>query len=268
MFTSAMKKKYSPCNCKLPFAIAALFIAFETSGGKIAFSEEIDPSTYDPRFEFNLGGDASYLLAPTDWSSDRTLDILFSISMKVVNGISIQGGKLGGYSGNPDVKIFDYGPSYQLFSFDSPIHTSTWGGIRVELPAKRIGCDILRIDEILFSAGIVRDTYYIVSKEQYYYSTPYGYQTGASYELRKKKRNDRVCDLDGYYISLAGRWRLDSQTGVTPENFFGYHGLDAGLRYSIFPDHTIAYDTLEKPSSDFSSLQIFINMYFKIDLLF
>lgn len=268
MFTIAFKTSSVPYNFKLTFAIAALLIALGTSGGKSAFSDEIDPSTYDPRFEFDLGGNATFLSTPTDWSSDRALDFQFSISMKVVNGVSIQGGKAIGFGGNPDVKMIDYGPSYQLLSLGPPQHTSTWGGIRLEIPASRIGCDIMRISEILCSAGIVRDTYHIRSREQRYYSIPYGYQTSASYISRKKDRNDRACDLDGYYIALAARWRLDSQTNATPEDLLVYHGIDAGLRYSIFPDHSRAYDTLEQPPSDFSSLQIFLNMYFKIDLLF
>ena len=245
-----------------------VFILFGAAATVTAQETEFDPESYNPRFEIGIGGGGAILQSPPSWSGDQYVDGRLSLAMRIIDGILIQGGKSIGQGSDPGGDWFDYGPHYRLNATQPGVRSGTWAGVRVDVPMTALKHDFLRIQSILISGGLVWDEYDIRGEEQEFYRTPYGYRTGESPDVRTETRRDRAADMDGYYVSLAARWRLNPAMTANPDSWYGYYGLDAGLMYTRYTSASLAHDTLMDAPTGFSGIQLFVNLYVKIDLLF
>ena len=230
--------------------------------------DDIDPETYDPRFEIMIGGGASNLNSPPDWSGEQYYSATLGITMNLLDWLSLQAGKELSYGSNLIPDWIDYGPHHQLSTSLRPYRDGTWTGGRLDIPLGWMESGHLNIHSILVSFGMFWDDYAIRSTEHRYYVNPYGWQTGDAPELRKQNRNDHVADLSGYYVSLAARWRLDQLRKTSPDSWIGHYGIDAGVRYTTAGESSVRYDTLMPVPSGFAGVQVFVNLFTKIDLLF
>ena len=246
----------------LPALVTALWLSAP------GFAQDTDPDTYDPRFEIALSGGISQLSSSPDWCSDRYYSGSLIFSMNITDWLAVQGGKEIAYGSDIDRTWFDYGPHYQLNANTRPFRGGTLAGVRFDIPLTWFGRDYFHIHSLLWSAGLVWDGFELRGDEQLYYRTPYGWESGETPETREGSYQNKIADVNGYYIGLAARWRFDRLFGSGSESMIGQYGMDAGVRYTGYSDSSLEYDTLMAAPSGFSGIQLFVTFFTKIDLLF
>ncbi len=250
------------------FVFCIVSVLGVTRPGSSQVAPDINPETYNPRFEIMLGGGATNMFSAPEWSSDQYFSGMVGLTMNVLKWFSIQGAKELSYGTKLESEWIDYGPHYQLNTSLRPFMNSSWGGVRFDIPLDGMKLKHYSIHSLLCSFGMFRDEFAIRSTEQRYYRTSEGWKTGESPETINKSSQDTTANMSGYYVSLAARWRLDQILNRDPESFFGQYGIDTGIRYRSVATSSLSYQNLAAVPSGFSGVQVFVHFFTKIDLLF
>lgn len=223
--------------------------------GISAIAAAEDDPVYGPRFEG--GGGFGYLADSSrpNWGSQSFYQVLFSGSVRVYRGFSLTGGFDYGLGEKPPLKNATLGEYQVPINKKSP-RTAVSAGVRYEHPAWKQLKDLTGAYSIYGAAGMTWADYEISS-------------TKWSSELEKNtelaKRTFAVADLSGPYAALALRWRIDNPDPALAGTWANAYGVDFGVRYTRYSEHTMKDPFFEKPSSSFSGSQIFLIGFIKFD---
>lgn len=234
-----------------------------------ALAQESGPFQYDSRFEISLGGEARLLSSSADWSSERYGGGFLKVAMNLFAGLGIEYGRGFAYGEYLDRDAFEYGAHRILNGALNPAIYSSFFGLRYTIPSQRIRPQgLFSTNSIQIGAGMVWDRFYIRSDEYWYYTNAFGWQSNdTAISNIGGDRKDTAADIDGYYVSLAGRWRLDQQEAAA-DGGNGQYGIDAGIRYLVYTDSQLAQNNLDEVPDNLSGAQVFVSLFVGLDLFY
>jgi hypothetical protein len=228
------------------------FLFFLT--GLAAAEDEID---YGPRFEIGIGGSYSQEYKAPQWTSESYNSTMISGAIRIYNGLAIQGGVGLGRGGKPFADSLSYGKDYILNPDKGTYNTTSWFGLRYEIPMSVLKQNFVGIHSVYICAGICNADYGVRSTSWIYNGNLLVNQGVSSF---------RFSGLNGQYASLAARWRIDTGTGENPGSWLGAYGLDLGIKYTRYQDIKPELPDLEKAVPGFNNLQIFALAFLKFRL--
>ncbi len=222
-----------------------------------------------PPFEIGVGFNGSMIDPPPQWISDYYINALVTISWRIFGGFYIDGGKDFGAGGDISEEWLNITSRRQVYSNRGTNKYGTWIGARYEFNIKNTSFNIIKADAVYIGGGMTWDDIHI--RTNLYRS--YDYENGwdreepeyQGYLEHDSKDAFKAGELNGYYVTLAGRWRLDTRKTALSTRRIGNYGVDAGVRYTAYDDYSLGHDSLEPPE-DLTSLQIFAKIYLKIGL--
>ncbi len=211
---------------------------------------------YGPGIE--IGGGAGFNIEgeETPWNSKNYNLGLVTASIRIFQGLSIQGGMDYGKGKNSDADTLTYG-DYRLQLNKKTFISSYWAGLRYEIPMSMIGKDIMAIHSVYCAVGMTWADYGVQSSKWTYRDESV---------TNDNTEQFKVVRFTGPYIMAAARWRIDRQDAEAGGSWLGSYGVDLGVRYSRLGDHTIEHPNIPAPSDDYTSTQIFLTGFIKIKL--
>ena len=216
------------------------------------------------RFELGVGGGGLLMNSTPEWVSDYYYQAFVSLSYRLFAGLSIEGGKDISFGGDIESTWTNASEHQQALTNKGTTKYGSWLGARYEFSLPGTSKNLLSTDAVLLSGGVTWNNFHIRSDNHKYYDEANGWETDSQqYEEYNTLREFSVADLTGYYVSVAGRWRMDTRKSLFSALQVGHYGIDAGFRYTMFNDHSLSHVSLEEPA-DMSSLQVFAKMYLKI----
>ncbi len=240
--------------------------AFFTFYSHVVFA---DQSIYDPRFEIGIGATALEMHSRPEWISKYYTSGIMTLSYRIANGLSVQGGKNFGHGLKQLTKKWiNYGNHAQVNIENGTYTEDLWLGTRYEIPMSKLNRDYAGIHTIYCAGGVTWGEYGIRGKNYRYYQTENGWDLGEPFEPRTSESSLKTADLTGYYIALAARWRVDTAYTEEEDSWLGSYGLDIGVRYTRYPGCTTKYDNIIKAKSNFNYYQIFIIAFLKLRFLY
>ena len=231
------------CSC-ITFVILICF------SGRVSAEDSFD---YGPRFEFGIGGSYSQEYEQPRWSSGNYGLVMLTGAVRLWKGLGVQGGVDFGRGGSPDADSLSYGKDYILNPSKGTYNSTTWIGLRYELPMKVIKQDIMGIHSLYAFGGYCWSDYGVQSTEWIYNNHLYSDQNKTSYRFSK---------MDGQIAMVAARWRVDAKT-VQDAPWLSAYGADIGLKYVRYQEGKPELPGLDKSPSGFRSLQIFFIVFMK-----
>ena len=241
-------------RCIIILFLLSICVADSASG------ESDSENFWGPPLEF--GGSVGYMSFNNkpEWvpGNFRTGSVNFAV--RVFRGLAIQGGYEGSLSEKLGLESLDYGDEGDVLvlkNIEDSYFGSPWLGLRYEIPATILESNRLRIHSLYVSCGYSWTQFGVTTSEWSFKETLEADQPVTKYF---------VAEMSGSYGVAAARWRFDSRFSKQPESWFGSFGVDAGLKYSLYTTASPRYDTIEKPESSFSSIQVFITGFIKISL--
>lgn len=232
---------------------------------RIVFAEQ---NNYGPRLEVGIGSGFLQMLSEPDWSSKSYYSGSLNYAYRIIYGFSLQGGNNLGFGAVPSEDWYNYGTYCQINSKSGTYRESSWLGARYEIPMSVIKKDFKGIDSILVSGGLSWDKFAFKSKTQKKYEKEFGWKSGEVPLLEYKKGSYDTADLEGYYISVAARWRFDTVDTVESDSWLGSYGIDLGVKYNSYNDSSTKYDNLEQAKSNMGYYQVFIVIFMKLKFLY
>jgi hypothetical protein len=239
-------------NYKLAFFTYTITLFF--SAGLVSAQDMID---YGPRFEIGIGGSFSQEYKTPQWTSASYNSTMISGAIRLYDGLAIQGGVGLGRGGKPYADSLSYGKDYILNPDKGTYNTTSWIGLRYELPMRVLKKDIVGIHSIYICAGVCKADYGVRSTSWIYNGNLFVNQSITSF---------RFSELNGQYASLAARWRIDTGEGENHGSWLGSYGLDLGIKYTRYQDIKPELPDLEKAVPGFNNLQIFVTGFLKFRL--
>ena len=237
-------------------------ISFSLPGGVSG----ADKDPYGPRIEIGIGGMASRMQSRPEWSSKYYTSALATASYRVIKGLSVQGGIDTGQSGHSQSPWLEYGPHMQISTDGGSYMNGQWMGLRYDIPLKQK--DASDIHTIYFAGGVSKYIYGTKSKWQLKYKTDYGWENNENPETINAEDSFKLADMKGYYLAVAARWRFSLDMAPKTDSWLGAYGVDFGVRYSRLNKHTLEYDNLDIPKSNFNNYQIFATLFLKLKLFY
>ena len=236
------------------FSIILLLISL---AGTVSAQESSDSEKFwGPRIE--IGGSIGYLSPGNkpDWVAGNYRTGSANIALRIFRGLAIQGGYRGSLNENLNLKSLDYGDEV-LKNIENSYFGAPWAGLRYEIPSTLLKSNQLRIHTLFVSCGYSWTQFGVTTYER---------SIDGEIETDQSITKYHVAEMGGPYGVVAARWRFDSNLSKQAESWFGAFGVDAGLKYSLYTNAAPRYDTIEKPDSSFSSIQVFITGFIKISL--
>lgn len=219
-----------------------------------------------PPFEIGVGFNGTMIDSPPEWISEYYINALVTISWRIFGGFYIDGGKDFGAGGDISEKWLSISSRRQVYSNRGTNKYGTWIGARYEFNIKNKSFNFIKADAVYIGGGMTRDDIHIRTDLYRTYDNDNGWESeNPSYQEKDSKDAFKAGELNGYYVTIAARWRLDTRKTALSTRRIGNYGIDAGVRYTAYDDYSPGHDSLEPPE-DLSSLQIFIKMYLKIGL--
>jgi len=251
--------------CIAEITCVSLIIACSTFYSHVVFA---DQTIYGPKFEIGIGATGLQTHSRSEWISKHYTSGVMTLSYRIVNGISIQGGKNFGYGKKQSLKWINYGDHAQVNLENGTYTEDLWFGARYEIPMSKLNRDYSGIHTIYCAGGVIRGEYGIRGKNYRYYQTENGWDLSEVFETRTSESSLKTADLTGYYITLAARWRVDTAYTEEEDSWLGSYGLDIGVRYARYPGCNTKYDNIIKAKSNFNYYQIFIIAFLKLRFLY
>ena len=237
--------------------IIIIVLFFGIYGACSASAEPVPEDFWGPPIE--IGGSIGYMSLENkpDWvpGSFRTGSV--NIALRVFRGLAIQGGYKGCLPEDIGLESLDYGNEMIVKKIKDSYFGAPWIGLRYEVPASILEFNQIRIHSLYVSCGYSWTQFGVTSSEWLFKGVLETDQPVTKYH---------VAEMSGPYGIVAARWRFDSSFSKQAESWLGSFGVDAGLKYSLYTTALPKYDTIEKPDSSFSSIQVFITGFIKISL--
>jgi hypothetical protein len=240
----------------------ALVISLLLPGG--VYSADKDP--YGPRIELGFGGLASRMQSRPEWSSKYFNSVLVTGSYRVISGLSVQGGLDTGQGPHSQSPWLDYGPRKQVSTDGGSYMNGQWVGLRYDIPLKQHYAS--DIHTIYFAGGVTRYLFGTKSKWQRNYKTDYGWDNNENPENINSENSFKLADMKGYYLAVAARWRFNLDMSPNADSWLGAYGVDLGVRYLRHNKHSLEYDNIDIPKSNFNSYQVFATLFLKLKLFY
>ena len=244
-------------NIKKYLFILILYVFYSS----MIFADEED---YGPRFELGVGGSLVMPQSMPEWSAEYYGSAILTSSFRFFEGLSIQGGRNIAFGGEPDTEWFDYGDHYQIESDKGTYIEGTWLGLRYDIPLRKYNLEFENIHTIYFGGGLLWDDYGIRSENQKYYIEEKAWEeSGSPDEVNDSLHHFKFSELEGYYVTFAARWRVDTEN-AEKDSWIGAYGFDFGIRYSDYTKCSPEYENIVKSKSNFCNYQIFLVGFAKI----
>ncbi len=160
---------------------------------------------------------------------------------------------------NPRAESVNYGDDMRLNPKKGTVEDVKWYGIRYEIPMSVFNHDFMNIDLVCFSVGMMSKKLSIKSNM---------WEIDEELVTVSDAKTYEAASVNGPYIGVNARWRLDSAAAKEDDPWFGAYGLDVGARYVRFSEGTAKYNTYSAPKSNLNSYQIFIILFVKVRLLY
>jgi hypothetical protein len=235
------------------FWLVTGYVVFSLSNSVI--HAQTDP-LYGPRLELGPGVGISSESAKTPWASETYQIGMLTVALRLLKGLSVQGGVENGRGSKSDVDTLSWG-NYRLTLNKKTYTSSLWAGVRYELPLSVFRRDIMGIHSVYGAAGMNWADYGVKSTE---------WTNKGEYEQSEKAIKYRTAHLSGPYYVLAARWRIDSPATEGLGSWIGSYGVDIGVRYNTFGSSRVEHPNIQPPPDNYSSLMVFIVGFFKVRL--
>ena len=205
-----------------------------------------------------IGGSIGYMSLGNkpDWVPGNFRTGSANVALRVFRGLAIQGGYQGSLYEKLSLESLDYGNEI-LKNIEDSYFGAPWVGLRYEIPSTILKSNQFRIHTIYVSCGYSWTQFGVTTSER---------SIDGEFETDQSITKYHVAEISGPYGIVAARWRFDSKFSKQAESWFDSFGVDAGLKYSLYTTASPRYNTIEKPESSFSSIQVFITGSIKISL--
>jgi len=218
-----------------------------------------DDNLYGPPLEVGVSARGLRMQSRPEWSSKYIYGGGVHVSLRLYRGLAVQAGRNYGKGDEPRPDLIDYGKGIKLWTHEKTFEEVEWYSIRYEIPAHYVRIDFMSIDFISVSAGISETKFGLYSS--------YRFTDEKAIKLDNTEKF-RVATVDGKFVELAARWRFETEDSEETGSWFGAYGLGLGVRYTRYGDVSRRHDNIREPRDAFNSLEVFLNGFIKIKLLY
>lgn len=212
---------------------------------------------YGPPLEFGAGVGMYRMQSRPEWSSKYSAAGILSVSLRLIEGFSIQGGRELGRGDEPRPDLIDYGVGIKLWTNEKTFQNSYWYGVRYDIPAYLLRIDFFGMDFLSVSGGLDKTKYGLYSSYQF---------TEDKAVKLDSKMKFRVATIEGPYVGIAGRWRFETEDSKITGSWLGAFGIEAGLKYFLYRDAEVRHSNIAMPKDHFNSYQVYLLGFTKIGL--
>jgi len=235
------------------FLSTAIFIAYISYPVSVSASDEFWEALLE------VGGSVGYVTVSQrpEWSAINFRTGSVAGALRIVRGLSIQGGYEGSLVDDISLKSLDYGSDLQLKKINGSYYGSPWLGVRYEISSDFLKGYQFKSYSFYGSLGYTWARFGVMTNEWIF--------KGVS-DIDNSDTKYHIAETSGPYGIIALRWRLDSDLTGNNESLFGTYGFDFGLKYIRLSSCSPRYDTIVKSGSGFSFLQVFITGFIKLSI--
>ena len=220
-----------------------------------------DDSPIETRIEIGGGISAYRMQSRPDWSSKYYTNGLGTCAFRLYRGLYIESGAEFGLGGVLRSEWFGYSENVRLNTSNGTFTEEKWLGVRYMVPARTLNTDILGVQFVYTSLGMMFSSF--------------GIRTTSWEEGETVKGDDRVRRFDvarvsGPYITVAGRWlfHFENTEEQEADSWRGSYGFDIGVRYVRYTSSRTRYETIMAPKSNFNCFQVYIVGFMGIRFLY